>query len=93
MRNEWRSPEELRRLQEDKLRRLAHHAYRHVSMYRELWQSAGVHPSEIRTIEDLPRLPVIDKHDFHRYGPSKVIDGRIRHRGGSCPLAHQIQAA
>lgn len=82
MRNEWRSPEELRRLQEDKLRRLAHHAYRHVSMYRELWQSAGVHPSEICTIDDLARLPVIDKRDFHRYGPSKVIDRRIRHRGG-----------
>ncbi len=32
--------------------------------YRRLWGAAGVEPGDIRSLEDLPRLPVFDKSDI-----------------------------
>jgi len=61
----WRearlAPDALRRLQERKLRALCHHAYARVPYYRRLFDSAGIHPSEIHTLDDLPRLPITTK--------------------------------
>jgi phenylacetate-coenzyme A ligase PaaK-like adenylate-forming protein len=81
MRNEWRSAEALRRLQEKKLRRLVDYAYRHFALYRERWQLAGVHPADINTVADLQKLPVIDKQDLHLCTPKE--------RSGSYTLHHK----
>ncbi|MBN1939642.1 MAG: phenylacetate--CoA ligase family protein [Candidatus Aminicenantes bacterium] len=51
----------LRRLQERKLRRLIGHAYAHVAHYRETMDGLGLKPGDIRTLDDLRRLPLLDK--------------------------------
>lgn len=43
---------------------LIEHAYNHVPFYHQLWDKAGVNPSEIRTVEDLSKLPIIRKADL-----------------------------
>ena len=48
----------LRSLQERKLRSLVTHAYSTVAYYRRLFDQAGVHPEQVRTLDDLARLPV-----------------------------------
>jgi len=62
-RSQWLPSEAITRLQEAKLRRLVSHAYRHVPYYREAMDRAGLGPEDIRTIEDLRRMPLLHKDD------------------------------
>jgi phenylacetate-CoA ligase len=59
--SQWLQPTDVRKLQEAKLRAIVQHAYRHVPFYRERLDSLGIRPEEIQTIEDLQKLPVLDK--------------------------------
>jgi phenylacetate-CoA ligase len=59
--SQWLAPAELRELQEKKLRLLVQHAYRHVGYWRQLFDENNVHPDDIRTIEDLQKLPLLSK--------------------------------
>lgn len=63
----------LQELRERKLRSLVNHAYRNVPYYRSLFDRAAVDPASIRTIEDLPRIPVTSKDDLRREGPSRTM--------------------
>lgn len=65
--SQWLRPEEIRELQELKLRRLVLHAYRHVPYYRELFDREHLAPTSIRTLEDLQRLPVLTKEEIRRH--------------------------
>ncbi len=43
------------------LRRLVRHAYQHTAHYRELFDRAGVHPGDIARLEDLHRIPLLER--------------------------------
>lgn len=60
-RSQWLSPEQITELQQKKLQRLIHQAYYHVSYYRELFDELGLKPTDIRRIEDLQKLPLLNK--------------------------------
>ena len=53
---------EITKYQIDELKKVLIHAYRHTAYYRELMDSCGFNPKEIRSIDDLKRLPVLTKH-------------------------------
>lgn len=59
--SQWLSPAQMRELQERKLRRLVHHAYHHVGYYREAMDQRSLKPADIATLEDLRKLPLLDK--------------------------------
>ncbi|HHT9119111.1 MAG TPA: phenylacetate--CoA ligase family protein [Candidatus Hypogeohydataceae bacterium YC41] len=59
--NQWRSSSELKQIQEEKLRRLIHHAYRSVPYYRKLMDSAGVKPQDIQGTSGLKLIPTTSK--------------------------------
>ncbi len=58
--------EQLDELQDRRLQRLVHHAYTHVPYYRNRMIEAGIRPEDIRTREDLQRLPMLGKDDVRR---------------------------
>ena len=58
------SIDEIRALQLERLQWSVHHAYRNVAHYRRSFESRGVHPDELRTLEDLARFPFLSKQDF-----------------------------
>lgn len=58
---QWLSREQVQRLQLRRLRRLLQHAYEHVGYYRELFETAGLEPGDIRTLEELRQLPPLTK--------------------------------
>ncbi len=60
-RSQWLIPEQIREIQERMLRELVHQAYYHVGYYREIFDRLGLAPADIRTIEDLQELPLLDK--------------------------------
>jgi len=46
------------------VRALLRHSYETVSFYRERFESAGFHPDQFRTLEDLKRVPIAQKSDL-----------------------------
>jgi phenylacetate-CoA ligase len=59
-RDAW-SPERLEEFQSAALQRLIAHAYAYVPYYRELFDSLGAQPGDIRRAEDLALLPPLTK--------------------------------
>ncbi|MBK8251381.1 MAG: glycosyltransferase [Polyangiaceae bacterium] len=64
---QWLSPQATRDLQDEKLRRLIRHAYRNVPYYRARMQAQGLLPDDIRTQEDLYKLPFLTKADIRKH--------------------------
>ena len=68
-----RDREQLRRLQERKLRRIVRHAHATVPFYRRLWDAHGIDPTEIRGLPDLARLPLVTKAQLQEAGEEARI--------------------
>jgi phenylacetate-CoA ligase len=58
------SIDEIRALQLDRLRWAVGHAYRNVEHYRRSFDACGVHPDDLRRLEDLAKFPFLVKQDF-----------------------------
>jgi phenylacetate-CoA ligase len=63
-RAQWRDRDWLRQLQERKLRVLVEHAYRTVPFYRARFDAASVFPTDIKSLEDLARLPITTRAEL-----------------------------
>lgn len=73
MKSQWKPYEELRELQDRNLRAIIKHAYENVSFYRQKFDSAGVHPEDIKTVEDLPKLPITTKQEVKENFPGRIV--------------------
>jgi phenylacetate-CoA ligase len=62
-RSEWSSLDELRALQNAELRTLLDHAYNHSPHYRRRFEERALRPSDIRTIDDLRKLPLLTRKE------------------------------
>ena len=56
--------DEMRSLQSTMLSELVERVYYNVPFYREKMQQAGLHPDDIKSIDDLPRLSFTTKQDL-----------------------------
>jgi len=63
---QWWPPEQLRELQNEKLRALIKHAYENVPYYHRVFKERGLTDKDIRAIEDLPKLPILTKDDIRQ---------------------------
>lgn len=63
------STAELRALQLERLQWSLRHAYENVAHYRQSFAAAGVHPGDLRSLEDLARFPFLTKQDFRANYP------------------------
>ena len=61
---ETASRDELRALQLDRLKASLHHAYDRVPHYRMKFDAAGVHPDDLRSLDDLRHFPFTTKADL-----------------------------
>jgi phenylacetate-CoA ligase len=66
--NQWLSEEALKEYQLERLRKVIAHAYDSVPYYQKLFREKNILPGDIRTVEDLKRIPVLTKellkHNF-----------------------------
>jgi len=60
------SASEIEAYQNDKLRSLIRHAYENVPYYRERWKSLKIAPDDIRSRDDLHKLPVLTKEEVRQ---------------------------
>jgi phenylacetate-CoA ligase len=62
-RTQWFNSNEISDLQNERLRNLVWHAYSNVPYYQKKFKSVGLHPSQIRTAQDLSKIPLLNKSD------------------------------
>lgn len=66
----------LRAVQWRKLRDLVAHAYASVPFYRQRFVEAGITPADLRSLDDLARLPVLTKADLQAADPDALVSDR-----------------
>ena len=65
------SRDQIESLQYDRLKWALHHAYENVQAYTELYDDHGVHPSDLKELEDLRLFPYTDKEFLRKAYPFK----------------------
>jgi len=66
---EFMAPDQLRALQSDRLREVVKLVYEKVPYYRQKLDDAGVKPQDIKSIDDITRLPFTTKEDLRETYP------------------------
>lgn len=80
---------EIEAYQSEKIRALVRSAYDNVPYYTERWKTLKIHPDDIRSREDLPKLPILTKEDV-RLNAELLVSQKVsrrdlvaRHTGGT----------
>jgi len=71
--DQWLKPPKLRMLQRKRLRAILKHAYENVQIYHEKFDSVGIKPDDIKTVEDLSKLPFTTKKEVWSGIPDQSI--------------------
>ena len=66
---ETASREEIRAIQNERLVKTIKHVYENVEMYRQRMDEAGLKPEDIKSVDDLHKLPFTTKQDLRDYYP------------------------
>lgn len=69
--------EQLRALQLHRLQQLVRHAYERSPFHRRLYESAGVSPDAIKTLDDIRRLPFMRREDWMACQAEKPLFGDL----------------
>jgi phenylacetate-CoA ligase len=77
--SQWYSASRFRDLQDQKLRALIRHAYDTVPYYRRLFDRHGLRPSDVTSVDDLPKVPVLTK-DALRANAPELVSGAVPRR-------------
>ena len=61
---ECASREEIRKIQSERLVKQVQNVWDNVPMYRKRMEEKGLTPQDIKSVDDLPKLPFIEKDDL-----------------------------
>lgn len=64
LRTQWKSPEEIEKMQVKHLKYIVDHAYRNTVLYHQKFKKAGVHPQDIQSLSDLKKIPFTTKNEM-----------------------------
>ena len=70
--SQYDAPEVVQARQLRMLQAQLHHAYATVPYYRRTWTAAGVHPADVKTLDDLKHFPIVTKQDI-RHVQSELL--------------------
>lgn len=73
----YQTPEAIRDYQFRKIKILLENVYEHVPFYYKKYRSAGLHPDDIKTLDDFVKIPTITKNDLIEHN-DEFIDRRVR---------------
>mgnify|MGYP000047098379 CR=1 FL=1 len=74
---QWASRESIKTNQNKKLQELILHAYHNVEYYKELFDKHSIDPLDIKTVQDLSRVPILSK-DQIRANHDKIISDNFK---------------
>ena len=61
------------KIQEKKLRAIVKHAYENVEFYHKKFDSLGLKPGDVKSVEDLKKLPIISKQEMRDNYPEGIV--------------------
>ena len=70
--------EEMKKLQSEKLVKQVKHVYENVEYYRNLMDEKGVKPEDIKSIDDLHKLPFLSKADLRDAYPYGLLGSPLK---------------
>ena len=70
--------ESMRALQSERLRNIVRYTYDHVAFYRQRMNEAGVSPDDIQGIDDISRLPFMQKKDLRDNYPTGMFAAPLK---------------
>ncbi len=65
--------EDMRKIQEERLRKQVKHVYENVPYYKQLMDEKGLIPDDIQTLDDLKKLPFLTKTDLRDQYPYGLL--------------------
>ncbi|MFX0195623.1 MAG: phenylacetate--CoA ligase family protein, partial [Candidatus Hodarchaeota archaeon] len=71
--SQWWTRDKLEKVQLKKLKALIYFSYNHVKFYKKKMRRVGVTPYDIRTIEDLDKIPVTTKSEIRSASLSDIL--------------------
>ena len=77
--SQWWDKDRLREFQYKKLRYLIYHAYNKVPYYRKLFKEKCIHPSDVKCLDDLVKIPILKK-TFVRKFKNDLVAANFRGR-------------
>ena len=88
--------EEMKKLQSEKLVKQVKHVYENVPYYRDLMDKKGVTPDDIKSIDDIHKLPFLTKADLRDAYPygllAKPLDDCVRIQSTSGTTGRRVVA-
>ncbi|NWG10651.1 phenylacetate--CoA ligase [Candidatus Bathyarchaeota archaeon] len=63
----------LLQLQEERLRKIVKYCYERVLIYRDKFKDAGITPDDVKTLDDLGRIPFTEKEDLRKAYPYGML--------------------
>ncbi len=73
---ELKHADEIKEIQFQKLKKIIGHAWGNTEYYRQKWQATDFHPGDLKSIEDLAKLPILTKDEI-RANKSRMVAGNI----------------
>jgi phenylacetate-CoA ligase len=65
--------DKLRRYQEKRLRAVVKYAYNYVPFYHEKFKEVGIRPEDIKSLNDLPKIPLVRKSELKMVPPRQRV--------------------
>ncbi|MCD4799959.1 MAG: phenylacetate--CoA ligase, partial [Methanosarcinales archaeon] len=65
--------DELKAIQEEKLKSLVRYVYNHSPFYKKRFDEAGISPNDIQSLDDLRKLPFTTKQDLRDTYPTGMF--------------------
>jgi phenylacetate-CoA ligase len=73
-RTQWLPGEELRELTWSRARELVDHAFHHCPFYRRRFDLVGAVPGDLKSLEDLTQIPILEKEDIQLHRDAMVAE-------------------
>lgn len=73
--NESKTAAEVKEYQFSALKKVVHDAYEHSSFYRMKYDAASFHPDHLKSLDDLPKIPVLTKDELLENADKMVLSG------------------
>ena len=65
--SQWWTESQIKEFQLGKMRALVSHAYQNVPYYHRIFKEQGLHPSDIKELCDVARIPILTKQDVRKF--------------------------
>jgi len=63
----------IEKLQEERLKKIVKHCYENISLYKKKFKDAGITPDDIRTLDDVQKIPFTEKEDLRKAYPYGML--------------------